>query len=439
MTSFAWAASFEAADVSAMQAYEDVLVPRLFTPWAWLLLDRLDLEPGEAVLDVACGPGSLTRPAAIEVGPAGRVTGVDLSAAMLAIALAKPELPRAAAIEYHHAPADRLPVDDADFDVATCSTRPPVLPQSRGGAERDAPRTAAGRPSCDRGLGRDRPLTAIRSTRRRCQRSSRRRTRRSLPKCSLGHAGGGSASGAAGPRGLQRDSSHPRKAAPELRLCGPARLHPCRFRNTRRPRRSVRVATRAARPSARTKSRGQRRPASGSPRAPRLPAGSQAGPEFMHPSLTYLATIPSDVRALPPPYHSRAKGSACTRALVDRKAPQTRRSRSPRSSRPLPKSSSWAAHPRTFLAGRRPALSTKAARLLSPVPKIYPRLRPPDQPGFEAAYSPGYWRRDARLRSSSPSWTRRCSVISIQTTKIVSVHPVTGTVCWRRILRCGAG
>ncbi len=120
MTSFAWAASFEAADVSAMQAYEDVLVPRLFTPWAWLLLDRLDLEPGEAVLDVACGPGSLTRPAAIEVGPAGRVTGVDLSAAMLAIALAKPELPRAAAIEYHHAPADRLPVDDADFDVATC-------------------------------------------------------------------------------------------------------------------------------------------------------------------------------------------------------------------------------------------------------------------------------------------------------------------------------
>jgi ubiquinone/menaquinone biosynthesis C-methylase UbiE len=120
MTSFAWASSFEAADVSAMQAYEDVLVPRLFTPWARLLLDRLDLQPGEAVLDVACGPGSLTRPAAIEVGPAGRVAGVDLSAAMLAIALAKPKLPRAAAIEYHHAPADRLPVDDGRFDVATC-------------------------------------------------------------------------------------------------------------------------------------------------------------------------------------------------------------------------------------------------------------------------------------------------------------------------------
>jgi len=120
MTLSAWAASFEAADISAMQTYEDVLVPRLFTPWAWLLLDCLGIQPGEAILDVACGPGSVTRPAAIEVGPAGRVTGVDLSPAMLAIALSKPALPCVAAIEYHHASADRLPVDDADFDVVAC-------------------------------------------------------------------------------------------------------------------------------------------------------------------------------------------------------------------------------------------------------------------------------------------------------------------------------
>lgn len=74
----------------------------------------------EAILDVACGPGSVTRPAAIEVGPGGRVTGVDLSPAMLAIAQAKPALPRAVAIEYHHARADRLPVDDSDFDAVAC-------------------------------------------------------------------------------------------------------------------------------------------------------------------------------------------------------------------------------------------------------------------------------------------------------------------------------
>jgi SAM-dependent methyltransferase len=120
MTSSAWAASFEAADTSAMQIYEDVLVPRLFTPWARLLLDALDLKAGEAVLDVACGPGSVARVAAIEVGPGGRVTGVDLSSAMLTIAQAKPVAPDAAPIEYHEAPADRLPVADADFDVAIC-------------------------------------------------------------------------------------------------------------------------------------------------------------------------------------------------------------------------------------------------------------------------------------------------------------------------------
>jgi ubiquinone/menaquinone biosynthesis C-methylase UbiE len=120
MTRSAWAASFEAADISAMQNYEDVLVPRLFTPWARLLLDGLQLQPGEAVLDVACGPGSVTRPAATAVGPGGRVTGVDLSPAMLAIARAKPVLSNAAPIDYHEATAEQLPVADADFDVAAC-------------------------------------------------------------------------------------------------------------------------------------------------------------------------------------------------------------------------------------------------------------------------------------------------------------------------------
>lgn len=120
MTCSTWAGSFESADISAMQVYDDVLGPRLFTPWARLLLDRLQLQPGEAVLDVACGPGSVTRLAATAVGHGGRVTGVDTSSAMLAIARTKPILRDAAPIDYRRAPADRMPVAAREFDVATC-------------------------------------------------------------------------------------------------------------------------------------------------------------------------------------------------------------------------------------------------------------------------------------------------------------------------------
>jgi SAM-dependent methyltransferase len=115
-----WATSFARASLSSAQTYEDVLVPRLFTPWARLLLDGLGLRPGEAVLDVACGPGSVTQLAAIEVGSSGRVTGVDLSPAMLAIARAKPLPPGAAEIDFRLASAERLLVANADFDVAVC-------------------------------------------------------------------------------------------------------------------------------------------------------------------------------------------------------------------------------------------------------------------------------------------------------------------------------
>jgi SAM-dependent methyltransferase len=62
----------------------------------------------------------VTRLAATAVGRGGCVTGVDLSPAMLAIAQAKPILRGAASIDYHKAAAERLPVSEAEFDVAIC-------------------------------------------------------------------------------------------------------------------------------------------------------------------------------------------------------------------------------------------------------------------------------------------------------------------------------
>jgi ubiquinone/menaquinone biosynthesis C-methylase UbiE len=103
-----------------MRVYDEVMVPRLFEPWGKLLLDQLELASGEAVLDVACGPGSVARSAAERVGPSGRVTGCDFSPAMLALAEAKPPVSGGAVIEYLEGPADRLDVEDAVFDVVTC-------------------------------------------------------------------------------------------------------------------------------------------------------------------------------------------------------------------------------------------------------------------------------------------------------------------------------
>jgi SAM-dependent methyltransferase len=92
----------------------------MFEPWAKLLLDQLALRSGEAVLDVACGPGSVSRLAAARVGPTGRVTGCDLSPAMLQLAKAKPTLATSAPVEYIECPADALTVAATAYDVVTC-------------------------------------------------------------------------------------------------------------------------------------------------------------------------------------------------------------------------------------------------------------------------------------------------------------------------------
>jgi 2-polyprenyl-3-methyl-5-hydroxy-6-metoxy-1,4-benzoquinol methylase len=52
------------------------------------LLDQISLEPGASCLDVGCGPGETMRLMAERVGPAGRVTGVDVDAAIGSEALA---------------------------------------------------------------------------------------------------------------------------------------------------------------------------------------------------------------------------------------------------------------------------------------------------------------------------------------------------------------
>lgn len=94
------------------EAYEQLLGPALFEPWADRLADAAEIQPGHRVLDVACGTGILTRAVASRVGDTGAVSGVDINPGMLAVARR-----HSPGIELHQGPAEALPFDNDQFDA----------------------------------------------------------------------------------------------------------------------------------------------------------------------------------------------------------------------------------------------------------------------------------------------------------------------------------
>lgn len=57
------------AQIDATNAYESLFVPALFRQWAPSVLDAARIQPGQRVLDVACGTGILVREAISRTGP----------------------------------------------------------------------------------------------------------------------------------------------------------------------------------------------------------------------------------------------------------------------------------------------------------------------------------------------------------------------------------
>lgn len=108
------------ASPSAANTYDEVLVPRLFTPCAEILLSRLGLRPGETLLDVACGTGIVVRLAAPLLGPAGLVIGRDINEAMVVRARSHAPPPGSARLEFGVSPAAPLDLGDESVDVVTC-------------------------------------------------------------------------------------------------------------------------------------------------------------------------------------------------------------------------------------------------------------------------------------------------------------------------------
>jgi len=101
-----------------------------------MLIEQAALRPGEQLLDVATGPGTVAGLAAEKLGRNGRVVATDVSAAMLAIARGKARSPAAAEIHYVESPAAPLTAPGSAFDVVTCQQGLQFFPD-RGAAIRE--------------------------------------------------------------------------------------------------------------------------------------------------------------------------------------------------------------------------------------------------------------------------------------------------------------
>jgi SAM-dependent methyltransferase len=80
---------------------------------------RLELKPGETVLDLGSGAGIDAFLAAEEVGPEGRVIGVDMTPQMLERARRNAASTGHANVEFREGRLEALPVDDASVDAVT--------------------------------------------------------------------------------------------------------------------------------------------------------------------------------------------------------------------------------------------------------------------------------------------------------------------------------
>lgn len=123
------------------EMYDSFFGPALFAPWASVLVEHAAPQPGEHVLDLACGTGIVTRAVAPHIGPTGRIVGVDLSPDMLAVARRRP-VPGGTAAAWHQSSAVALDLPDATFDLALCQQGFQFFPD-RGAAARELRRVLA--------------------------------------------------------------------------------------------------------------------------------------------------------------------------------------------------------------------------------------------------------------------------------------------------------
>jgi SAM-dependent methyltransferase len=131
----AWSGSAGAWDELAVE------VDRQLAPATEWMLEEVALAPGERVLELAAGPGTLSARAARAVGDRGRVICSDFSESMVDVA--RRRLANERNVELRVLDAEALDLDDASVDAVLCRCGY-MLMADPGAALRESARTLAG-------------------------------------------------------------------------------------------------------------------------------------------------------------------------------------------------------------------------------------------------------------------------------------------------------
>lgn len=96
-------------------------VDRRFSPVIQHVIARAALAPGQQVLDLGTGTGSVAVEAAPAVNPGGHVLGIDISAEMLTLARRRAASSGVDNVSFQEGRAEAIPAREATYDVVLAS------------------------------------------------------------------------------------------------------------------------------------------------------------------------------------------------------------------------------------------------------------------------------------------------------------------------------
>jgi ubiquinone/menaquinone biosynthesis C-methylase UbiE len=115
-------------------AYYRFFGPAIIAPMSRITLWAAKVQQGERVLDLACGTGNLTSQLPALVGTTGKVVGLDVNPAMLAVAQTQSPTD-GATIEWVRADCMATGLPDASFDLVLCQQSLQLLSDRAVGAQ----------------------------------------------------------------------------------------------------------------------------------------------------------------------------------------------------------------------------------------------------------------------------------------------------------------